>query len=85
MRFVTIIWDSEDDPDGNVAHIAEHGLEPPDVEFVIENAESDSESRTSGRPCLFGYTPDGVYVIVIYEQADQDMIYPVTAYEVREP
>ena len=85
MRFVTIIWDSEGDPDGNVLHVAEHGLEPADVEFVIENADSDSKSRTSGRPCLFGYTPDGVYIIVIYEQADQDTIYPVTAYEVREP
>ena len=39
----------------------------------------------SGRPSLFGYTPDGVYIIVIYEQADEDTIYLVTAYEVREP
>jgi uncharacterized DUF497 family protein len=85
VRFVTIIWDSEDDPEGNIQHVAEHGLEPSEVEFVVENADSDSTSRTSGRPCLFGYTPDGVYIIVIYEQVDQDMIYPVTAYEVQEP
>jgi hypothetical protein len=58
---------------------------PADVEFVVENADSDSPRRTSGRPCLFGYTPDDVSIIVIYEQADEDTIYPVTAYEVREP
>jgi len=85
VRFVSVIWDSEDDPDGNVQHVAEHGLEPADVEFVIENSHSGCKSRTSGRPCLFGYTPDDVYIIVIYEQADEDTIYPVTAYEVREP
>ena len=85
MRFVSVIWDCEDDPEGNVQHVAEHGLEPTDVEFVIENSKTESESRSSDRPCLFGYTPDGIYIIVIYEQIDADTIYPVTAYEVREP
>ena len=36
MRFGSLIWDGEDDPEGNVQHVAEHGLEPTDVEFVIE-------------------------------------------------
>ncbi len=85
MRFITIIWDDEDDPDGNVQHIAEHGLEPRDVEFVIENSESEATSRSSTRPCLFGETPDGAYIIVIYQQLDEDTLHPVTAYEVPEP
>lgn len=84
MRFVTIIWDGEDDPERNVQHIAEHGLEPTDVEFVIENSETELKSRSSDRMCLFGYTSDDTYVIVIYKQIDEDTIYPVTTYEVRE-
>jgi uncharacterized DUF497 family protein len=77
MRFVYIIWD-----DDNEEHIAEHGLDPEDVEFVLENADSDSFSNSSGRPCCFGYTLDGDYIIVIYDELDEDTIYPVTAYEV---
>ena len=42
-------------------------------------------SRSSGRPCLFGYTSDDRYIVVIYEEIDYDTVIPVTAYEVREP
>ncbi len=35
MEFLQIIWDDEDQPDGNVRHIAEHGLTIEDVECVI--------------------------------------------------
>ena len=38
-----------------------------------------------GRPCSFGYTPAGEYIIVIYEAIDADTVYPVTAYHVPEP
>jgi hypothetical protein len=40
---------------------------------------------SSGLPCVFGYTPDGTYIIVVYELLDTDTIYPVTAYAVPEP
>lgn len=39
MRFVHIIWNDE-----NEEHIAEHGLDPEDVEYVLQNAEVDSVS-----------------------------------------
>jgi uncharacterized DUF497 family protein len=78
-----IIWN--DDPGDNVEHIAEHGLLPDEVEYVLANNESESESDSSGRPCVFGFTEDGRYIIVIYDQIDEDAIYPVTAYEVPEP
>ncbi len=65
-------------------HIAEHGLTMGDVEFVIENAESESVSRSSGLPCIFGYTPCREHIIVIFEELEDDTIYPVTAYEVPE-
>ena len=71
------IWD--DEPDGNVDHVVEHGLTPADVEFVVNNYEAKSRSRASGRPCVFGYTEDGRYIIVHYEEIDEDTIYPVTA------
>jgi uncharacterized DUF497 family protein len=80
---VQAIWNHE--PDENVEHIEEHGLTIEDVEFVLENFHSEGESRSSQRPCVFGYTPDGVYIIVVYDEIDEDTVYPVTAYEVAEP
>jgi uncharacterized DUF497 family protein len=85
MRYVRVIWDDDENPDGNVSHIAEHGLTVDDVEYVIENPTEQSESRSTGRPCCFGYTPGGDYIIVIYNELDDDTIYPVTAFEVPEP
>ncbi len=78
-----IIWNEE--PDGNVEHIEEHGLTVDDVEHVLANPESETVSRSSGLPCVFGTTPDGRYIIVVYERLDPDTIYPATAYEVPQP
>jgi hypothetical protein len=78
-----IIWN--DEPDGNVDHVFEHGLTPEDVEFVLDHAESSGTSRSSGLPCILGYTQDGRYIIVVYDEPDNDTIFPVTAYDVPEP
>ena len=85
MQYVRIIWDEDERPDGNVQHIAEHGLTVDDVEYVLENPVEEGTSHSTDRPCCFGYTPGGDYIIVIYDQVDDDTIYPVTAYEVPEP
>ena len=37
MDFFRALWDDPDDLDGNVEHIAEHGLTIDDVEEVLEN------------------------------------------------
>ena len=79
----SIIWN--DDPDENVQHIAEHGLDIEDVEHVLEHSQSEDVSDSTGRPCVFGHTPDGRFIIVIYDEIDEDTIYPITAYEVPEP
>ena len=71
-----ILWN------GNTEHIEEHGLTIEDVEYIVDNFTSTGFSRSSGLPCCFGYTPEGVYSIVIYEEVEEDTIYPVTAYEV---
>jgi hypothetical protein len=41
-------------------------------------------SRSSGLPIVFGFTPDGKYILVVYEQIDEVTVYPVTAYDVEE-
>lgn len=85
MRFFQIIWDDPDDPEGNVQHVAEHGLTIDDVEYVLENPSAEGTSQSSGRPCSFGFTPSGEYIIVIYDEPQEGVAYPVTAYEVPEP
>ncbi len=84
MQYVRIIWDDDENPDGNVQHIAEHGLTIEDIEHVLQNTSEENTSRSTGRPCCFGYTPGGDYIIVVFELIDDDSIYPVTAYEVPE-
>lgn len=81
--FVQIIWN--DEPGGNIDHIEEHGLTVEDVEHVLVNGESSAKSKSSGNPCVFGYTPEGRYVIVVFEQIDEETTYPITAYDVPEP
>jgi uncharacterized DUF497 family protein len=71
-----------DEPGGNVEHIAQHGLTPEDVEVVICNPLEKTTSRSSGRPVVTGYTPDGRLVLVVYEEVHDVTVYPVTAYEV---
>jgi len=83
MDYLRVHWDTE--AGGNVEHIDEHDLTPDDVEYVLENATKEFTSQSSGRSCVFGYTPADEYIIVIYEWLDDDTILPVTAYEVPEP
>lgn len=82
MKWTHIIWD--DSPGGNVEHVEMHDLTTDDVDHVLENHESEGTSRSSGRPCIFGYVPDGRFIVVFYEEYD-DTVVPVTAYEVPEP
>ena len=82
MNFLHVIWDHG--AEGNVEHIDDHDLTPEDVEFVLEHATGEEKSDSSGRPCIFGYTPAGEYIIVVFEWIDDDSVLPVTAYEVPE-
>jgi len=84
MPVIDVIWDLPDDPDGNVQHIAEHGLVPNDVEHVLKNPDRRSKSRSTGRPMAFGRTPSGEVIVVVYEEIDKGTVYPVTAYQVDE-
>lgn len=80
MPWFDIIWNFE--PGGNVDHPAEHGLTTEEVEAVICNPLEKTNSRSSGRPVVTGYTPDGRLILVVYEEIDDVTVYPVTAYEI---
>ncbi len=85
MTGAIILWDLDDEPTGNMQHIAAHGITKAEVEDVLRNkANSQGYSRSSGLPAIFGWTSTGKHIIVIWELVDDDplMIYPVTAYEV---
>jgi len=84
MPVIDIVWDLPDDPDGSVQHIAEHGLVPSDVEHVLKHPKRRSKSRSSDRPIVFGRTPTGENIAVVYEEIDDSTVYPITAYEVEE-
>jgi hypothetical protein len=56
MPFDAIIWDLDDDPDGNVQHCSEHGVTKEEVEEVFQNATGSDTSHSSGRPVSFGQT-----------------------------
>lgn len=81
MRFAAILWDMDDDPDGNVQHCADHGVTREEVEEVLENAMDFDISRSSGRPVVFGNTSTGRHLMVVYESVDANTVYPITAYE----
>jgi hypothetical protein len=90
MSRLAFIWDLEDDPDGNYWHICVegHGVTREEVEEVVAgNCETATRSRSSGQPEAFGWTSNGKYLTVVFEQVSDDplTIYPITAYEVPPP
>jgi len=79
------IWDLDNDPAGNVHHIALHGLTKQEVEDVLLDPQiPESMSQSSGRPCKIGHTSTGRQIIVVWEDVTYDprVVYPVTAYEI---
>jgi hypothetical protein len=80
MPYFDFIWTEE-----IIAHLAEHDISPDDFEQVVCNPERTGKSRSSGDPAAWGYTPDGRYIIAVYQKIDFATVVPVTAYEVPEP
>jgi len=88
MMNVQVIWDLEDDAEGNVQHIAEHGVTADEVEEVLEGHFNEATvSASSGNPITFGWTSTGKYLAVVFErvQIDPPMAFPITAYPVNPP
>jgi uncharacterized DUF497 family protein len=82
MAYIWVVWDLEDDLEGNLHHIAEHGVTRDEVEQVLRNPIAVESSRSSGRPIAFGETDTGRLIAAIYEEISDDTVYPETAYEV---
>jgi hypothetical protein len=88
MADVQVIWDLEDDPEGNVRHIAEHDITANEVEEVLQaNFNEAAVSASSGNPITFGWTSTGKYIAVVFEkvQVDPPVAFPITAYPVNPP
>jgi uncharacterized DUF497 family protein len=88
MLMFQIIWDLEDDPTGNVRHIAEHDITVEEVEEVLYDRHSQTTFSTSSRrPITFGWTAEGRYLAVVWESIEDDPLiaYPITAYPAPEP
>jgi hypothetical protein len=84
MGYMTIIWDLDEDPEGNVQHIAEHDLTQEEVEGVLAAPEGRGTSRSSGLPVAFGTTFTGRYIAVVFQEIDANTAKPVTAYDLEE-
>ena len=86
----SIIWDSEDDEDGNYWHIVTegHGVTQEEVDEVLCSHHGQATtSRTTGNPICFGWTTTGKYLAVVFDEAHDDplMLRPITAFEPNPP
>ena len=72
MRINQVIWDLDDDPEGNAQHIAEHGLSIDEVEDVLYAAEEVVASNSSGRPIVFGEPSTGKQIAVVFDIVEED-------------
>jgi uncharacterized DUF497 family protein len=85
---VEYVWDLEEDPEGNVQHIAEHGITVEEAEEVVRDRYAGVvASWSSGRPTVFGWTSTGKHLAVIFEVVDEELpkVYVVTAFEAPPP
>jgi uncharacterized DUF497 family protein len=80
--FLTILWD--DEPGGNVEHLAEHGVTPEEAEQVIRARFGNREpSRSnSDRWICYGFTSTDRFLFVVFDYLeDLDILLPITAFE----
>ena len=75
-EFDLFLWTEE-----NEVHLAQHGVTKEEFEFVVLNAKTTRESRSSGRPIVFGMTEAGRKLCCVYE-VEEGFCFPVTAYDV---
>ena len=79
MRIEWLIWD-----DWNVDHIAEHGVEPEEVEQICQHGPH--LARRAGitryglpRYYVYGQTTSGRYLFIVLDREHKAIFYVVTA------
>lgn len=78
MRIQGFLWDEEDDEDGNVAHIARHGVDADEVEEAL--TLRPLVLRTGdGRYLGYGKTADGRPLFVVFVPKEAGLVKPLTA------
>lgn len=65
--------------DENEAHIARHGITPPEVRDVVLDPSHIETSGRDGTRLLFGTTETGRYLLVVLSEATDGRDYIVTA------
>ena len=78
-------WDDPDDEEGNVYHIARHGITTAEAERVVREPRNRVErSRSSSYPITFGRTKEGKLLAVVWSAVGTNplKVRVVTAYEV---
>jgi hypothetical protein len=78
VRIQGFEWDREDDANGNVAHIAKHGVVPEEVEEAL--VDNPVVLRTAdGRYLGYGKTGDGRPLFVVFVSKSGGIVRPLTA------
>ena len=78
MPYYEFLWNDE-----IVEHLEQHGVSATDFEQVVTSSQEIGESRSTGRPCCWGETSDGRFLLCVFDKIDQYTILPVTAFETR--
>ena len=79
MPYYYFAWTPE-----NEEHLAEHDVTPEEFEEVVSNPDYEDISRSSGNPIAFGSTSEGRYLCCVFKRLGDDIIEPVTAFDVEE-
>ena len=86
MRSLTFLW-TDDAGEGNATHVAEHGVDQDEFEYVVTFPKRGPEVSRSNSENLvvWGYTSSGRYLMAVYLEIDPVTIYPITAYDAEPP
>ncbi len=88
MRIEGVIWDEDDEPEGNVAHIAEHDITIDEVEDILYDPRNRTgPSNHLGRMLTCGWTETDRFICVAREKVEANpfVVRPVTAFESNPP
>jgi len=78
MKINSLTWNDDD-----IEHIADHGINPAEIEDMCFNQHISIKGRY-GRYVLYGQSSEGRYIKLILERLYDHVYRPVTAYDMTE-